>query len=182
MRTALLPLLAIAASCASAGSSGSPPPASQTVRVTGPSGNASVRMSGDDASNAHTFLVPPDKVWRALPAVFDSLGIPIAALDPTSHTIGNAAYKVHGHLKRAPLSRFIDCGNSTEIGPNADAYEVSLALSAQVLPGDAGAARLITTFNAVARPGNFAQEYSQCSSKGVIEKQVIDILNARLKP
>jgi hypothetical protein len=37
------------------------------------------------------------------------------------------------------------------------------------------------TLQAVAKPVNFAQDYSQCSTKGVLESRFFDILSARLK-
>jgi hypothetical protein len=119
-------------------------------------------------------------VWRSLPGVFDSLGIPVADLDATKRMIGNTQFKVRGRLKNVPLSRYIDCGTSTQIGPNADSYDVSISLLAEVRPAESGATRVTTIFNAVARPGNFAQDYSQCGSKGLIETQFIDIVKARL--
>lgn len=143
---------------------------------------STVTVSPTDASSVHVIAFAPDKVWRMLPAVFDSLGIPVATLDPAKRTIGNSGFKVRGRLKNVPLSRFIDCGNSTQVGPNADSYEVNITLLADVRPGDAGAANVTLAFQPFARPTNFSQQFSQCASKGVLESRFIDILNARLQP
>jgi len=138
-------------------------------------------MAGSDAPNVHTLPFAPDQVWRALPAAFDSLGIPIETLDPAKRSMGNSGFKVRGRIKGVPLSRYIDCGNSTQIGPNADNYDVNITMLADVRPADAGTASVTTTFEAVARPANFAQEYSQCRSKGLLETRFIDIVKARLE-
>jgi hypothetical protein len=117
-----------------------------------------------------------------LPSVFDSLGVPVETLDPAKRTIGNSGFKVRGRLKNVPLSRFIDCGNSTQVGPNADSYEVNITLLAEVRVGEGGASNVTLAFQPLARPANFSQQYSQCSSKGVLETRFMDILNARLQP
>jgi hypothetical protein len=176
-RASLLLLLTSLAACASSGSSAAPPPASRTVSA----GGASLTMTGNDPSNVHTIAFSVDKVWRALPAVFDSIGIPVATLDPAKRSIGNSGFKIRGRLKGVPLSRYIDCGNSTQIGPNADSYDVNITLMADVRPAESGTSTVTTTMDAVARPANFAQEYSQCSSKGALETRFIAILNARLQ-
>ena len=177
MARASIPLLIIVSACASSSSSSLPPPAPQIVVADG----ATLRLTRDDGSNVHTIPFAPDRVWRALPAVFDSLGIPIGTLEPATRTIGNSGFKLHGRLKSVPLSHYIDCGTSTQIGSNADSYDVNLTLLAEVRPAEAGAAKVTTTIQAMARPANFAQDYSQCSSKGVLETRLIDILKARLQ-
>ena len=120
-------------------------------------------------------------MWRSLPAVFDSLGIPVANLDAPKRTMGNSSFKIRGRLKNVPLSRYIDCGTSTQIGPNADSYDVNLSLLAEVRPADGGASSLVTIFEAVAKPANFAQGYSQCATKGTLESRFVDLVNAQLK-
>jgi hypothetical protein len=115
-----------------------------------------------------------------LPGVLDTLGIPVGTLEPASRTIGNSGLKIRGRLRGVPLSRYIDCGNSTQIGPNADSYDVNLVFLAEVRPAQGGSTVRVT-LQAVAKPVNFAQDYSQCSTKGVLESRFFDILSARLK-
>ncbi len=181
MRTATALLLLALAGCASSGSPPSAAPAPQTMQIGGAVNGVKVTAAGNDLSTAHVIPFAPDKVWRTLPAVFDSLGIPIATLDPAKRTVGNTGFKLRGRLKNVPLSRFIDCGNSTQIGPNADNYDVSLTMLAEVHPGEAGSSNVTLVMQALARPANFAQQYSQCGSKGVLESRFIDILNAKLE-
>jgi hypothetical protein len=178
MRLAPLPALVVSlAACASSGSSSVSPPPPQLVIADG----ATMRLTRDDGANVHVIPFAPDRVWRALPAVFDSLGIPIGMLEPSTKTIGNQNFKLHGRLKNVPLSRYIDCGTSTQIGSNADSYDVNLTFLAEVRPGEAGSTKVTTTIQALARPANFAQEYSQCSSKGSLEARLVTLLKARLE-
>jgi hypothetical protein len=137
-------------------------------------------MSATDNSSTHTLAVNPDQVWKLLPGVLDTLGIPVGTLEPASRTIGNSGLKIRGRLRGVPLSRYIDCGNSTQIGPNADSYDVNLVFLAEVRPAQGGSTVRVT-LQAVAKPVNFAQDYSQCSTKGVLESRFFDILSARLK-
>jgi hypothetical protein len=177
MRKYTLLLFMTLAGCASTSTSSAPPPAPQTVALSG----TNLRIYGNDESNVHTIPFSVDQVWRALPAVFDSLGVPVATVDPKTRTMGNSGFKLRGRLKNVPLSRFIDCGNSTQIGSNADNYDVSLTVLAETRPAESGSAKVIITFQALAKPANFSQEYSQCSSRGVFETRFVDILSARLQ-
>jgi hypothetical protein len=175
MRTATLLVLLPLAACATTNTGSSATPASHTVTVVGTGGGASLTMPGNNSSTVRTLAFGMDQVWRALPFVFDSIGIPVGTLDPAKRTIGNSGFKIRSRLKGVPLSRYIDCGNSTQIGPNADAYDVNITMFAELHAADA------TTIDIVARPATFAQEYSHCASKGLLETRFFDILKARLE-
>ena len=180
MRLLSLLFLAATAACAStpAGST-SAQPQPQTVTVAGT--GSTMRVGGvADATGSATLPYTVEQIWRVLPFVFDSLGIPVAAMDPARRSLGNESFRVRSRLKGTPLSRFIDCGTSTQIGPNADNYDVVLVLTASVRPAEPGSATVGTTFSAVAKPANFAQDYAPCNSKGLIESRFIDIVRAKL--
>ena len=171
--------LAAAAACASTQAGSAPTPQPQTVTVAGT--NSTMRVGGvAEATGTATLPYSVEQVWRVLPFVFDSLGIPIASMDPAKRTLGNESFRVRSRLKGQPLSKFIDCGTSTQIGPNADSYDVVLILTASVHAAEAGSATVSTTFSAVAKPANFAQDYAPCNSRGQIESRFIDIVRAKL--
>src|SRR5262245_20046570 len=171
MRFGALVGVVFLAACAPSGSSTLPAPATQTVRVGGGGGGGTeLRLSGGNAPHSSTLAFAPDKVWLLLPAVLDSLGISVATIEPTKRLIGNSSFKVRSRLKSVPLSRYIDCGNSGQIGPNADSYDVVLSVLVNAGPAEGGATTLTTTFEAVGRPATYAQEYSQCRSTGQFEK------------
>lgn len=176
----LLGLVACASSGSGSSGNGSAPAPDRTVRVIGATSSTNITMSGADVSNAHTFAGTVDQVWRALPIVFDSLGIPVQALDPVKHTIGASSFLARHKLKNVALSRYVDCGN-TQMGPAADDYDVMLTVLADVHPARGGAGTTVsTTVEALARPANYAQDYSRCSSKGSLERKLFEFLDARL--
>jgi hypothetical protein len=181
MRALLLLSLTAMAACASAGSTSSTPPprAQETVRVTGGAGGATLTMSGADASSVQTLPYSVAQVWQVLPAVLDSLGIPVRTLDPATHRAGNAGFAIRRKLKNTPLSRYLDCGTSA-MGPTADDYDVNLSVFAELHPAASGASTLTTTVEAAARPPNYAQEYGRCSSKGLLEARINEMIKARL--
>ena len=175
---ASLALVALGA-CASAGTSGAAgAPASQTISVIGAAGGAQINTPGENTTHVQTLPFAVDQVWRMLPAVFDSLGIPVQTLDGVKRTIGITGYAIRRRLKTVPLSRFIDCGTS-QMGPSADDYDVRLTVLTTVRAGEGGAT-VTTSLEALARPLNYAQEYSRCSTKGALEQRIIDVLQARL--
>src|SRR5262249_36566277 len=118
--------------CASAGSSSQASgPASQTISVGGVARKAQIQSPRDAPPNVQTLPFTIDQVWRALPTVFDSLGVPVQALDNAKHTIGNPSFAIRRRLKNVPLSRYIDCGAS-QMGPSADDYDVRLTVLTEV--------------------------------------------------
>lgn len=171
MRTQILFVLISAASCAS---SPSRTPASE-VR-TGTIG----MTTATSVSNVNTTVAySVDRVWRVLPGAYSSLGIPIQMLDPKAHQVGNEGFKTRRVLGTTPLSRYIDCG-LTQIGPNADSYDVVLTILSQLQSAPNGGTTIVTTVESSARPATYSQEYSRCSSKGVLEARLTDSLVARL--
>lgn len=167
------------AACAGTGGTASAP-ASQTVRVVGAAGTQSVNLAvGADPSSSRTLPYSVEQVWKALPSVFDSVGVPLQTMDPAKRVVGNTGFKIRGRLKNVALSRYIDCGNSTEIGPNADNFEIHMSVIAAVHAEGTGSS-VTVTLEAVGKPVNFAQDYSQCRSKSALETRMFDLLAARL--
>ena len=176
MRTALLSLVTVAACSTAAGSAATTARPDQTVRVMGVGGGTSLTS---DPSATHALAFSVQQVWLALPGAFDELGVPVQTLDPVKHRIGNEGFTAHHRLKNVPLSRYIDWGTS-QMGQNADDYDVRLSFMAQAMPGDGGTTKLITTIDAAARPATYAQDYTQCTSKGNLEARLIELVKAKL--
>jgi len=120
-----------------------------------------------------------DVVWQALPAVLDSLGVRATLIDPAQHTIGVEQIKIRVRLGTTPLSRYLDCGQ-TQIGPNADSYEVLLTVRSSVTALETGS-QLGTLVDAIARPISFRQNYSSCSTTGLLESRIADAIKRRLQ-
>ena len=154
----------------------------QSVTVAGSGSTTSLTITHDAETQSHLLTSSPDRVWSVLRAVFDSIGIPPATVDPATRTIGNTAFKAHGRLKGVPLSRYVDCGTSTQIGPNADSYDIVLSLIAQVRPVEGGASSLIIGLEAAGRPATFSQDYSRCPTKGALESRLVETIQRLLRP
>jgi hypothetical protein len=172
-------LFSVAALCGCAASTSTTSGrATETVRVAG----SGIGMATAPNTGAIVATVPfaSEQVWRTMPAVFESLGIPLTTLDPKKHLIGNEGFKLRQQLGTVRLSKYIECG-TTQIGPNADSYEVYITIVTDVQPGESGGAKISTVFEASARPLNFAQEYSRCSSKGVLEPKIVEVATAKLQ-
>jgi hypothetical protein len=110
----------------------------------------------------------------------DSLKVPLGRVDPTLRVVGNESFKIRQRLGKTSLSRYFDCG-STQIGPNADSYDVMVTVLAQLESTGAESTRISTTVQAMAKPITFNQEYAQCSSKGELESKLLGFLRAELQ-
>lgn len=173
-------LFAVAlAGCASSGATGGST-APQTVRVMGAGATNTITLATTDASHSRTIAFSPDQVFRMIPSVLDSLGVPVTMLEPGKRSVGNPSLKVRQRLKTTPLSRYIDCGTSTQIGANADSYDVNLSVIADVRAGQGNSAEVTLNVEAAARPLNFAQDYAACRSRGLLESRFFETLNGRL--
>lgn len=179
----MLGTIAIVTACASGGASapGSAGPITQTFGVAG-TNDRMVISGGGSGPTVHALDATVDRVWRLLPAVFDSLGVPVTRVDPAQRVIGNEGFKIRQRLRDVPLSRYVDCGQ-TQIGPNADSYEVFMTLLVQVrpVPNNAASSSLVTTFEAAARPLTFSQGYSRCSTRATLEARLLETVKVQLK-
>jgi len=181
---ALLSLMTLAA-CASGGtpaSSGTGAP--QTTRVMGGGGlntGGAIRMNATDAASVTSVGFPIDVVWRALPAAYDSLKIPLTTLDPKTHHLGNEGMKIRQRLGNVILSKYIDCGQA-QIGPSADSYDVYLNVTTTLNARSGAETEISTIVESAAKPLNFGQDYTRCTSKGTIENAISAIVAARLTP
>jgi hypothetical protein len=155
----------------------------ETMRAAGGasmnSGSTGVSLS--PSSSEYTAMVASsiNNVWRVMPGVYQSLQISLTRLDQGSHTIGNEGFKALKSLGGIPLSKYIECG-TTQIGPNADSYDVHLSIVTQLTSNENGTTKITTNLEAAARPMAYAQEYSRCSTKGVLEAKLVDAVNAAL--
>ena len=173
-----LPLIALTA-CASAGSSPSEGESRETVRIVGAS-STNLTLTSNAGAQVTRIEAAPEKVWLALPGAYAKVGIPITDVDTTHQRIANSGLKLRRQLNGTSLSRYIECG-STQIGDNADSYDVFLTVSTTVKadPGS-GIAVLETMFESQAKPVSFSREYARCSTKGLLEQRIVEAVKAQL--
>lgn len=154
--------------------------APETMRVSGAGGGA-LTMTSNATAGVSIIAAPIARIWRLLPIVYDSVGLKVATLDSARHLIGNGDARLRRRLGSAPLSRFLDCGQ-TQIGYNADSYDVVLTVQTQLQTDPSGATVVRTLVTAMSKPVAFSQEYSNCSSTGKLESRVADVIRAKLAP
>lgn len=175
-RVATLSLLTLAA-CATGSSTTSTRP--ESMRVIGSGGSQSFNLTPSTSANVSRVSGPIDKVWRLMPAVYDSLKIPLTRFDAAQHIVGNEGMKAHQKLGTVSLSKYIDCGEA-QIGPSADTYDVYLSVVTTVRTVSPTETEIQTMVESAAKPMSFGQEYARCSSKGTIETAISNIVSARL--
>ena len=180
MRLILLGGCVALAACASSGGGTTSSPAVETVRVA--SGNSAMTTTVRPTVNASgaTIAFPLDHTWAALRSVYDSLGIPVATVDPGNHVIGNPEMKLRRRLGEVGLSKYIDCGN-TQGAPSAETYEIRMSVFTQAQAATPTSTSVLTTVEARGRPITMSGEYSICSSTGVLERQIAELVKARLQ-
>jgi len=171
----VLSLIALSA-CASSGTSSARP--DETVRING-AGSSNLKLTSNTYAHVTKISAPLSRVWLAMPGAFEALSIPISSVDTITHVIANDGLKLRRQLGTTPLSRFIDCGN-TQIGENADSYDVHLTISVKLIPDEGGVTKLETMFESMAKPVSFSREYSRCSTRGVLEQRLADAVKAQL--
>lgn len=177
----ILPAIVMLAAC-SAKSDPSASRDTQTVRVVGGAG-ATTQLTTTRSSGAvvGTFDMDLVRAWQALPSVYAELGVPITNRRVDVRSLGNSGFKVRRRLEGVPLTRYLDCGRA-QGAPSAETYEIMLAVHTQLAAADDGRTTVTTLVDAMARPVNFAGEYSGCSSTGVLEQSIIDLLYRATRP
>lgn len=177
--TMLTLALAAAAACSSSKPAGTAP-APETVRVVGGASGAIAMGMSASAADARTATVsaPLAEVWRALPAAYESLSIPLSTVDSSTWVVGNSGFNVRRRLGTVPLVRLIDCG-STQGGSSAETYDVRLAVTTRATPVEGGTS-LATTVEPMAKPAAFSGEYIRCSSTGALESRIADAVKSRV--
>ncbi len=116
---------------------------------------------------------PADAVYRVMHMVYDTLSIPKTWLDPKQFLISSQGFKVRARMGKTMLSKYIECGK-TQIGPNADSYDVFMTVTTKVVPNGTTESTLTTTVEAAARPLSFNQDYSRCTSTGGLERRIAE--------
>ena len=165
--------------CASGAVAGGSP-SMETVRVA--SGNAAMTTTMHPTINANGGIVafPMDRTWAAVRFAYDSLEIPVASMDPANHIVGNSDMKLRRRLGAVGLSQYIDCGR-LQGAPGAETYDIRMSVLTQVVPATATTTSVLTTVEARGKPITMSGEFTLCTSTGVLERRIVDLVTARLK-
>jgi hypothetical protein len=122
-------------------------------------------LGADSVVNA-----PPNTVFAALVAAYQDLGIEIKLLDPTTRQVGNRRFAKMYDLAGVRLSKYVGCG-STETGPAADNYRVTMSIVSRVTPIPTGS-RIDTQLTAYAEDLASSKGALSCTTLGGLEQRI----------
>lgn len=141
-----------------------------------------VNMVAITEVNSTIVMAPPDKVFQALSAAYGTLGIPVTEVNQGSRTIGNAAYRIRRRIGDVPTMRAVDCGGDSGM-PNAETYQLTLAIRSRVVPNDAGGSVVQSTVEGSGRNATTsATSEVRCSSLGALEKRIGELVKKTVAP
>jgi hypothetical protein len=180
MRRLRFPLALVAtASCASSGSSPGTELAQPSERVVAADNHGALRTTV--APNAKVVIpVAPSRVFQAMRAVYEELGIPRTTDDAATGRVGNTNFWKTRKLGNEPISTYLNCGDSIA-GPAADNYRVYISLISVVRPDGMGGSEVETAFSAQAQnlEGTTADRVA-CGTTGRLEERIQKIATQKL--
>ena len=155
----------------------------QTAILQNASGNArGMNMLSTTEVNSTLVSATPDQAFQALSAAYAQLQIPVTDLNQGARTLGNTAFRVRRRIGDVQTVRALDCGGDSGM-PNAETYQLTLTIQSRVTASDAGGSVIQTTVDGSGRnPTTAASSDVRCSSRGVLEKRIADLVKAKLAP
>ena len=131
------------------------------------------------APRSLSIAASPERIWAALPKAYKSVGITVNAADTTTRSMGFAGMIRH-ELGGTRLSKFFSCGS--QIGENADSYDINLFVASQVASDPQTRRILVTTgLRVSARSPAFAGTTTVCTSTGELERRIMTALQAEVR-
>jgi len=151
--------------CASASTQTSSP----NERVLATTDVGTVRSHDANAADS-TIDATPDLVFSAVAAAYQDLGIEVKFLNSATRQIGNKRFPKMYDLGGVRLSKYVGCG-STETGPAADNYRVTMSIISQVTPSGTGS-RVSTQLTAYAEDLGSSKGTLSCLTLGGLEQRI----------
>jgi hypothetical protein len=166
LRVHLAAVVVVAAlgACATATKQTTPP---DRVLVTTDAGTI---RTPEGASSDSTIDAPPDSAFAALMAAYQDLGIDVKLLNPQTREIGNRRFAKIYDLAGMRMSKYVGCG-STETGPAADNYRITMSIVSRVSPSGTGS-RIDTQMTAYAEDLGSSKGAISCTTLGVLEQRI----------
>jgi hypothetical protein len=178
MRRAILPLLAIAISGCVRQPGAAAPPTSIPVRIATAGRGTNLSLNPDVKANVVTISQPIADAWKYLPAVYDSLQIPLTTKQDNDLYMGNEGIKLRRKLAGVSLTRYLDCG-AAQGTQNAETYDIQLSVLTQLTPDPVGGTAVSSVVQASAHSALFGSSQAvNCSSTGQLELRIGKLLGA----
>ncbi len=181
MRPCIVLSILILAACSASRSARGPATSDETYRVVDPDQPLELRMSSTAVPHAATVPFAIDRVWLALPTIFDSLAISVETIDTPTHVMGNSAFQVRRRLGGVSLSQYIRCGRNTPSGPMENTYDIRLTVLSQLQPHGSDSTTVSTSVQALARPVGMSGTPVRCSSTGALEASLVSAVKSKLR-
>ena len=185
----LVPCLAsgvAGAGCASAargggGSADAAVTSVQTATLQNASGNVrGMNLLATTEVSSLVVAAPVEQTFQALTAAYASLGVPVTEIDQRARTLGNPSVRARRRIGTVAAVRAVDCGGDSGM-PNAETYELRLAIRSRVVAGDGGGSLIQTTVEGTGRNATTAAASEvRCSSKGAVEQRLAELVRAAL--
>jgi hypothetical protein len=184
MRVPMLATLLVLCACASSsgGSTGQntdSPAMEQRVemtRVETPNGVIQIDWHRERTYDQTALLVPVDRAWATVPAVFGELGIEPTLVDSKQHVFGNAGANYRRKLGSQRMSRYFDCGSTAGIS-NADDYDLLVRVITQIIPAAGGLSALRTQVEATGHATAVSGQVVRCASTGALEARIAHMVS-----
>jgi hypothetical protein len=173
----IIPVMLVAA-CAT-GSPSSSKPVAETSRVTSGS-QIGIDMMSNTVTHRISVNSPISVVWQALPAVFDSVGIKVANVDPGTHQIGNRGFAVGRQLGGVMTPRYFDCGSNGGAS-SAFSWDLFVSVVTTATAVTPGSTEVATVIDVKGRPVSTSGNWLQCATTGALEQKISEILERSLR-
>jgi len=125
-----------------------------------------------------TLAVSAAKVWAALPAVYEELGVPLTVVDSASLYLGSVRVTTRRPVGGLRLSMILECGTGN-YGPNAERYTVQLTVVSGVRSLDAGHSTIETRVVGSASQNGLSNSV-KCGTNGMLEEKIVNMLRDKL--
>lgn len=136
----------------------------------------------DTMGLAHKISGNRDSIFTSLETAFKELKLPVETRNPKTGLLTNLNADVSRRIGDVAISRYLDCGRGFS-GNNADFYRITLAISAWLEPATGEPQRLMVAIAASGRdPAGSRSAYSQCTSRGALERRIADRVTELLSP
>lgn len=114
----------------------------------------------------------PSRVFEAVKAVYEEIGVPPGTHDPSTGRFGNLDFWKQRRFGNEPMSSFIHCGEGFT-GPVANNYRIYMSLISVVRPDGKGGSELETAFSAAAQnmEGSSSDRIA-CGTTGRLEERI----------
>lgn len=134
-----------------------------------------LRTTEELSVRVDTVDVAVDRMWGAVAAVYDTLGIGLTTINSEARIMGAQNIRVRGDLAGTRISQLFRCGVRVT-GQIADEYDVHVTSLTQIEEAVDGRSVVSTHARAYALPGGYSSNAINCSSRGELERRILNRL------